>query len=174
MSRSSIKASTAALRSRPRSRSRTRTSESSNGRPSTTARMRSTTLPCAAPVAASSPASADAAALERMPDGEVHVVGLLARAAVQLVAPVDAQRPERALVAQAQARGIAQVAERDLGDQRVDVARLREGGGGEPAPRVVAQLRPAQQEAAAPGGHALPGGRAHQGAHAVQAEAAHA
>src|SRR5712691_1688512 len=145
MSCSSMRPSRARASSSPRAFSNSATSESRTGRPSTTARIRSTT---AAPARTSrTSTSAASTASERMADGEVQVVGLrVLRPVVELVPPVESERAHRALVAQAQARGVAQVAQTHVGDERVDVARFREGRHPERAEQVPAQLDTGQQQ----------------------------
>src|SRR6185436_617214 len=142
MSCSSMKPSRAWRSVSPRTFAKSRTSERSTGRPSTTARILSTT-----PARAGATSRRSTAARSKsMADREVEMVRLLAGPAIELVAPVEAQGADRALVTQAQARRVAEVAQRDLGGERIDVARFREGGAPERAQQVAAQLDPAEDE----------------------------
>src|SRR5439155_8709133 len=143
-----MRASTAAARASPRSCSTRRTSDSISGRPSTTARIRSTTSPRATPAPSRSKATkpvganvtraratgaGDTPTSKRMADGEVDVVGRLAGAPVELVAPIHPQRAQRALVAQPHSRGVAQVAQAEVRDEGIDVAHVAENRGREVA-----------------------------------------
>ena len=96
----------------------------------------------------------------------------LVRAAVELDPPVEAQGTEGRAVAQAQPGAVAEVGEAHVGDERVDVADVDEGGKGEGPPHVVTQLAAAQEQAAAPGGKEIPVRAELLRAHGVDGEAA--
>src|SRR5947209_2070413 len=94
-------------------------------------------------------------ALERIADREMETPGLLARAAVQLVAPIDPDGTEGGPVAQAQSGRVAQVTQLEVTDEGVDVAGLEKGAEGEATPQVDPHLGSAEDESIPPGGKEL-------------------
>ncbi len=75
--------------------------------------------------------------------------------AVELVAPVDAHRSHRGLVAQAEPGRVEDLLEVDVGDHGVDRPRIGEGREGQGPAEVVAQLEPAEEQGVSSRGHEL-------------------
>src|SRR6266496_1325368 len=110
-------------------------------------------------------------ALERIADREMETPGLLARAPVQLVAPIDPDGTEGGPVAQAQSGRVTQVTELEVTDEGVDVAAVEKGAEGETAAQVDPHLGSAENEGVPPRGEELAVGPRLLGARGIHREA---
>src|SRR5206468_760664 len=110
-------------------------------------------------------------ALERIADREMETPGLLARAPVQLVAPIDPDGTEGGPVAQAQSGRVTQVTELEVAYEGVDVAGVEKGAEGETAAQVDPHLGSAENESVPPRGEEVAVGPRLLGARGVHREA---